>query len=96
MPLNDREHGISHSGPPFPQPNPRSRLHSPGRSTVTEASLQREIEDLDYQQHLFEICQQRRPDSRYTKPSGHSTAFSVVGTGLAVVQLVAAMACTIT
>jgi hypothetical protein len=86
MPPNDRGYVINRSSPSF--------SHSPGRSIISQASLQQEIGGLDHQRHLYEIWEQRRPDNRYTKPLGYSTTFRVIGTGLAVVQLVAAVACT--
>jgi len=64
-------------------------------SIVSEASLLREIEDLGHQQELMEMQQHRRLDNRYTKQPGHNSAWGVVGTSLAVAQVVAAMACTV-
>jgi hypothetical protein len=66
-------------------------------SAASEASLLQEIEELGHQQELIEGWKHSRPDSRYTytQQQGHNTAWGVVGKGLAVAQVVAAMACTI-
>ncbi|KAF2690596.1 hypothetical protein K458DRAFT_398613 [Lentithecium fluviatile CBS 122367] len=79
-------YSTSSSGPRSLTPN----------SAITEAGLLREIEELGHQQDVIRSWKQIRPDSRrHAQQPGHNAAWSVVGTGLAVAQVVAAIACTV-
>lgn len=70
----------------------RSSIFDP---EATETSLLREIGELGHEHDILEGWSRVRPDGRHTRPVGHNSAWSVVGTGLAVAQVVAAIACNV-
>ncbi|KAF2642477.1 hypothetical protein P280DRAFT_396530 [Massarina eburnea CBS 473.64] len=68
---------------------------TPGGSSVLEASLLEQIEELNRELEILNAWKRQRLDKRVVRHSKRNAVFSVVGTGLALGQLIAAISCTV-